>query len=135
MRNPVDTGVPLVPPQVFERVLDTVASTDCIDTIIATQAMFHVLGGTFRLPPGESERFLQGLVRTPARVRDRFGKPIVIVLPVGPDEVEMVRAEERRREIRDQYLSMGVPPFPTLERAARAVANVAGYFAKAAWTR
>ena len=135
VRNPVDIGRPLVPPQDFERVLETVASADCVDTIIATQAMFHVLAGTFKLPPREGERFLQGLIRTPARVRDRYGKPIVIVLPVGPDEVEMVEAEERRREIRDQYLSMGIPPFPTLERAARAVANVATYFARATQAR
>jgi hypothetical protein len=65
-------------------------------------------------------------------VRDRFGKPIVIVLPVGGDEVEMVEAEKARREIRDQYLDMGIPSYPTLERAARAVANVAAYYAKVA---
>jgi acyl-CoA synthetase (NDP forming) len=130
--NPVDTGVPLVPSQTFERVLDTVASSDGIDTIIATQPMFHILGGTFRLPPGAGERFVQGLIDAPARVRDRFGKPIVVVLPVGPEEVQMAKAEERRREIRDQYLSMGIPSFPTLERAARAVANVASYFERAA---
>ena len=131
VRNPVDIGVPLVPPQVFERVLDSVASADCVDTIIATQAMFHILDGTFRLPPAVQEGFLQGLIETPARVRDRFGKPVVIVLPVGGDEVEMVEAEKGRRKIRDQYLSMRIPSYPTLERAARAVANVSTYYGKA----
>jgi acyl-CoA synthetase (NDP forming) len=130
VRNPVDIGVPLVPPQAFERVLETVASVDYVDTIIATQAMFVVLKGTFGPPPGGRQRFLDGLVETPAKVRDRFGKPIVIVLPVGVDEVEMIRVEEGRRKIRDRYLSMGIPPFPTLERAARAVANVATYYGK-----
>ena len=132
VRNPVDIGAPLVPPEAFERVLESVASADCIDTIIATQAMFYVLGGTFGPRPAERERFLQGLIETPARVRDRFGKPIVIVLPVGGDEVGMVEAERGRRQIRDRYLSMGIPPYPTLERAARAVANVATYYAKTA---
>jgi acyl-CoA synthetase (NDP forming) len=131
LRNPVDIGVPLVRAEAFERVLESVASADCVDTIIATQAMFHVLGGTFGPPPGKRERFLQGLVETPARVRDRSGKPIVIVLPVGGDELEMVEAERGRREIRDQYLGMGIPSYPTLERAARAVSNVATYCAKA----
>jgi hypothetical protein len=128
----VDIGVPLVGAQAFERVLESVASADCIDTIIATQAMFHVLGGAFGPPPDKRERFLQGLVQTPAKVRDRFGKPIVIVLPVGGEDVGMVEAEKGRRQIRDQYLSMGIPSYPTLERAARAVANVATYYAKAA---
>jgi acyl-CoA synthetase (NDP forming) len=132
LRNPVDIGVPLVPPQAFERVLESVASADCVDTIIATQAVFYVLQGAFGPPPSERERFLQGLIESTVRVRDRFGKPIVIVLPVGGDEVEMVQPEKGRREIRDQYLSMRIPPYPTLERAARAVANVATYYAKAA---
>jgi acyl-CoA synthetase (NDP forming) len=130
VRNPVDIGVPLVPPQAFERVLESVASVDCIDTIIATQAMFVVLKGTFGPPPGGRQRFLDGLVEIPAKVRDRFGKPIVIVLPVGGEEVEMVKVEEGRRKIRDRYLSMKVPSYPTLERAARAVANVATYYEK-----
>jgi acyl-CoA synthetase (NDP forming) len=132
VRNPVDIGAPLVAPQVFERVLETVASADCVDTIIATQAMFHFLGGTLRPPPGEEERFLQGLMEAPVRVRDKFGKPIVIVLPVGSDEVGMVEVEKGRREIRDHYLGMRIPPYPTLERAARAVANVVTYYAKTA---
>ena len=131
LRNPVDIGVPLVPPQAFEPILESVASADCIDTIIATQAMFYVLQGTFGPPSSERERFLKGLIETPARVRDRFGKPIVIVLPVGGEEVEMAEAERGRRKIRDRYLSMRVPSYPTLERAARAVANVATYYAKA----
>jgi acyl-CoA synthetase (NDP forming) len=132
VRNPVDIGVPLVPPQAFERVLESVASVDGIDTIIATQAMFHVLRGTFGPPPEGRQRFLDGLVETPARVRDRFGKPIVIVLPVGGDEVGIAEVEEGRRKIRDRYLSMKIPPYPTLERAARAVANVATYYEKTA---
>jgi len=128
----MDIGVPLVPAPVFERVLESVAAADCIDAIIATQGMFHVLQGSF-LPPGsDRDRFLRGLVETPAKVRDRFGKPIVIVLPVGGDEVETIEAERERRAIRDQYFRMGIPTYPTLERAAKAVANVAAYYAKAA---
>ncbi len=130
VRNPVDMGVPLVPPQAFERVLESVASVDCIDTIIATQAMFHVLRGTFGPPPGGRQRFIDALVEITAKVRDGTGKPIVIVLPVGGDEVGIAEVEEGRRKIRDRYLSMKVPSYPTLERAARAVANVATYYEK-----
>ncbi len=130
LRNPLDMGVPLVPAPVFERVLDVVAASQRVDTIIATQGMFHVLGGRFGPPPSQKEAFLQALVEVPARVKDRSGKPIVIVLPVDGDEVEMIEAEKGRRKIRDQYLSMGIPAYPTLERAARAVANVSAYYAK-----
>jgi len=135
LRNPLDMGVPLVPAPVFERVLETVAASTRIETIIATQGMFHVLGGSFGPPPDQKERFLQALVEVPGRVRDRFGTPIVIVLPVDGDEVEMIEAEKGRRKIRDQYLSLGIPSYPTLGRAARAVANVAAYYAKTAQSR
>ncbi|MGQ9571932.1 MAG: acetate--CoA ligase family protein [Dehalococcoidia bacterium] len=130
IRNPVDIGAPLVAPQVFERVLESVAAAECVDTVIATQAMFHFFAGTLKPPPGEEERVLQALIEAPVRVRDKFRKPVVIVLPVGSDDVEMLQAEKGRREIRDHYLSMGIPSYPTLERAARAVANVASYYAK-----
>jgi acyl-CoA synthetase (NDP forming) len=130
VRNPVDIGVPLVPAKAFERVLESVASVDGIDTIIATQAMFHLLRGTFGPPPGGRQRFIDGLVEIPAKVRDQFGKPIVIVLPIGGDEVGIAKVEEGRRKIRDRYLSMRIPSYPTLGRAARAVANVARYYEK-----
>jgi acyl-CoA synthetase (NDP forming) len=132
LRNPLDMGVPLVPAPIFERVLEIVAASQRVDTIIGTQGMFHVLGGRFGPPRDQKEAFLQALVEVPARVRDRLGKPIVIVLPVDGDEVEMIEAEKGRRKIRDQYLSLGIPAYPTLERAARAVANVATYYAKMA---
>jgi acyl-CoA synthetase (NDP forming) len=132
LRNPLDMGVPLVPAPVFERVLEIVAASQSVDTIIGTQGMFHVLGGKFGPPRDQKEAFLQALVEVPGRVRDRFGKPIVIVLPVDGDEVEMIEAEKGRRKIRGQYLSMGIPAYPTLGRAARAVANVATYYAKTA---
>jgi acyl-CoA synthetase (NDP forming) len=128
VRNPVDVGVPLVPAPAFERVLDTVASIDSVETIIATQAMFHLLRGTFGPPPGGRQGFIDALVEVPAKVRGRSGKPIVIVLPIGGDEVGIAEVEEGRRRIRDRYLSMKVPSYPTLERAAQAVANVATYY-------
>jgi acyl-CoA synthetase (NDP forming) len=130
LRNPLDMGVPLIPAPAFERVLDVVAASENVETIIAILGMFHVLGGTFGPPRDQRESYLQALVEVPARVRDRFGKPVVIVLPVDGDEVEMIEVEKGRRQIRDQYLGLGIPVYPTLERAARAVANVAAYYAK-----
>jgi len=44
----------------------------------------------------------------------------------------MIEAERARRLIRDSYLGVGIPSYPTLERAARAVAHVAHYYA---WLR
>ena len=134
-RNPVDIGAPIAPPAVFERVLEVVAAADEIDTVIATQAMYHVLAGTLS-PPGEQRRaFVRALVEAPQKIKDKCGKPIVIVLPIGSDEVDKVDAERGRREIRDTYLKAGIPSYPSLERAVQAVAHVARYYEKSAQPR
>lgn len=131
-RNPVDIGAPIVPPAVFERVLEVMASAEGVDTVIATQAMYHVLAGTLG-PVGEQRRaFVHALVEAPQKVRDKFGKPMVIVLPIGSDEVEKIDAERGRREIRDTYLKARIPSYPSLERAVQAVAHVAHYYEKLA---
>lgn len=133
MRNPVDVGVPLVMPPVFQGVLEAVAAETSVETVIATQPLFYLLGGHFpmRLPKDETVR---GLVEVPAAVRDKFGKPVVIVLPVGGEEVEMAEAEAGRRRARDRYRELGILALPSLERAVRAVANVVTYYEKASAT-
>ncbi len=60
-------GAPMVPPPVFERVLETVAAVENVDTIIATQALFYVLGR--RRPGGAADDFVQTLVRCRGRVQ------------------------------------------------------------------
>jgi len=127
MRNPVDVGVPLVPPDVFRRVLETVAAVENIDTVIATQPLFYVLGGHFPMPRDETVRML---VEVPAAVRDKFGKPVVVVLPVGGEEVEMAEAEKGRRQARDRYRKLGILALPSLDRVAKVVANVVTYYEK-----
>ena len=131
MRNPVDVGVPLVPPDVFRRVLEMVAAVDFVDTVIATQPLFYLLGGHFPMPLPADE-IVRMLVEVPAAVRDKFGKPVVVVLPVGGEEVEMAEAEKGRRQARDRYREMGVLSLPSLDRVARAVANVVTYYEKTA---
>jgi acyl-CoA synthetase (NDP forming) len=133
MRNPVDVGVPIVPPDMFRRVLETVAAADCVDTLIATQPLFYILSGRFG-PLMASEEFIQTLIDVPAAVRDGSGKPVVIVLPVGGEEIEATDVERRRRQARDRYREMGILALPTLDRAVRAVANVVGYYERVAST-
>jgi acyl-CoA synthetase (NDP forming) len=135
VRNPVDIGAPIVPPAIFEKVLETVASEEGIDTIIATQAMYHILAGILGPSPEQKAAFVRKLVDAPPKIRDRSRKPVVIVLPIGGDELDKLDAERGRREIRDTYLGMGIPSYPTLERAIRAVAHVARYYEKLAELR
>ena len=84
--------------------------------------------------PAPRDEIVRMLVEVPAAVRDKFGKPVVIVLPVGGEEVEMAEAEKGRRQARDRYREMGILTLPSLDRVARAVANVVTYYEKTAST-
>jgi hypothetical protein len=97
--------------------------------------MYHVLAGKLGPPPEQRPALIRALVEVAPKVRDRFGKPVVIVLPMGGDELDMLEAEKGRREIRDAYLEIRVPCSPTLERAIRAIAHVARYHERRAQLR
>lgn len=125
-RNPVDIGAPLVPPPLFHRVLEIVAGVDSVDTVIATQALFYVFRANGPLLAGRDA--VDALMRSPVDVRDRFCKPVIVILPVGGEEVEAIDAERQRREARDAYRRSGILSMTTLERATRAIANVVKYY-------
>ena len=54
-------------------------------------------------------------------LRGRQSKPLVLVLPPGSAEPERLKAEEK-------LLSASIPVFPTMERAAKAIARSNQYF-------
>jgi len=128
IRNPVDVGAPVIPPQMFQKVLEIAASVENIDTIIATQAL-HLftsrkmkgLGGTGSMPAKDS-------LEIPVTINKRSGKPVIMVLPLGSAGADSLGVEQARREFREFYISHGIPVYPTLERAARAVAHVVEYY-------
>jgi hypothetical protein len=67
-----------------------------------------VLGGHF--PWGRERDRARALVDIPAA--GDCGKPVVIILPVGGEEVEMAEAE--RAAGGDRYREMGILALPTL---------------------
>lgn len=135
IRNPIDIGAPILPPIIIEKILEIAAGVENIDTIIATQALHYILSGKLSFLFDTGGSFVQDSVQAPVKIKRRFGKPLIMVLPIGSDEVEMIDAERGRREIQTTYLNEGIPVYPTLERAARAVANVIGYYEKEAEIR
>ncbi len=129
MGNPVDLGAPVVPLPIFEGTLETVAAADSVETIIATQALSYLFRSGDVL--ASTDDFAQSLMDAVVRMKERHGKPVVMVLPLGGEEVEMAEAETKRRKARDWYREQGILALPTLERATRAVANVVGYYERA----
>ena len=63
----------------------------------------------------------------PLIIKERFGKALVMVLEEEMTDTDMIEFEAERRMLRDYYLENGIPVYPTLDRALRAVARLAGY--------
>ncbi len=111
LRNPVD-----ISPAQFKGVdmiceaIRVVASDDAIDILLLQEdidIMYSYLG------VAETREVNAFLTRLPGEMN----KPLAIVFPVGSQEVARVEAEQ-------QLLAAGIPVFPTMARAARAVALV-----------
>jgi acyl-CoA synthetase (NDP forming) len=52
-----------------------------------------------------------------AKARQKYGKPVIVVSPPGAFEKDRVDVESKLSEA-------GIPVFPSMERAAKAIANV-----------
>ena len=127
-RNPVDVGAPVISPQVFQRVLEMAASAENIDTIIATQTIHLFMSGKMKGLVEAVGTLVEDSLQIPLAIGRKFGKPIIMVLPLGSTEVDSLDVEKVRREFREFYINYGIPAYPTLERAARAVAHVVRYY-------
>jgi len=126
-KNPVDVGGPFPPPPMFRAALETVCTDADIDILVVDEiemAMAVPPGGRSFLP----REAIRETVRVPLDIKERFGKPVVIVMPVEAISGDMLESEGERRKIRDFYFQHGIPVFLTKDRAAKALANLTGYY-------
>jgi len=125
-RNPVDVASPGPPPQMLRAVMETVATEADIDIIIVDEidmTMVVSSGDQAMRPPELSKERAQ----VPVDIKNKFGKPVVMVMPVEATGTAALESEGARRHIRDYYLEQGLPVYLTLERAAKALVNFTGY--------
>ncbi|MFQ5381122.1 MAG: acetate--CoA ligase family protein [Dehalococcoidia bacterium] len=111
-RNPVDVAAPGPPPRMLRAVMETVAAEAEIDIIIVDELDMVSL----------RER-----AEVPVEIRDRFGKPVVIVLPVENTGSAALEAEGARRRVAEYFAEQGLPVYLTLERAAGALVRFTEY--------
>jgi hypothetical protein len=114
--------------RVLELVFGIVSAIEEIDAILFGRMFLSVKGPGLVL--GFSEGFEQGrevLRDIPLTARDKYGKPIIMVLNEEVTDVELIEFEVDRRNLRNYYLSHGIPVYPTVERAVRAITNVVKY--------
>ena len=130
VRNPVDLGNPIPAAKLLVPVLEAVAGDEQIDTIMMGGIQLSVKGPSLAFGLSKSfEQGRKGLRKIPVRIKEKYSKPIVMVLneetsDAGPIGMEF---EADRRNLRDYYLANGIPVYPTLNRAAKALANVVKY--------
>ena len=128
VRNPVDLSNPHPPDDVLASALEAVAGSEQIDAIILGRMFLSVKGPNLVLGmPKSFEEGRDDLRDIPLRVKEKFGKPIIMVLGEEVTDSGMMEYEADRRNLREYYLSHGIPVFPTLERAVKALTHVVKY--------
>jgi acyl-CoA synthetase (NDP forming) len=131
IQNPVDVGSPIPSAKLLRSALEVVAADPNVDTIVLNQ--FNLFG--WRPVPTpyskEDEQRGQELREVPVDFKKTFAKPVIVVEPLFPKDIEMLHIEKENRLTRDRCLQAGIPVFPDLERAIKAYANIIDFYRKA----
>jgi len=130
IQNPVDLGGPFPAAEYLRSVLEVVASDPNVDVIILNGLVLFGWKISASLSAKESEQLGDELRMVTRVVKERFGKPLVVVQPRFPSDIEMLHLEEESRRTRDYCLEAGIPVYHSIEGAARAVAKVRCYYCK-----
>jgi len=132
LKNPVDLGNPMVPPSMLQKVMEAAGEDEGIDTLMVIQILYQILFQV-RHWQGMDDRPLSQfssqpeLLRACQEVKEKYGKPIILVLPDIATDARMVDLEMEWRRQRDNYQAAGFPVFKTLDRAARALSHFIDY--------
>ncbi|MDP2920188.1 MAG: CoA-binding protein [Dehalococcoidia bacterium] len=127
VRNPVDVGSPFPNPQMLKAVLETVLTESGVDGIIVSEIEMSGWAKQSGQDWMRAEMLKQNQ-QVPVDVRNRFGKPVIMVLPVEGNGPEFAEAETARRQVADFYLKQNIPVFASLERAALTLSRFVGYW-------
>lgn len=119
-RNPVDAWKSFYDPDFMRRILEVVFEDPDLDMVILDRLIPRM---TYAVPQAkdttpETIEYLQ---------KNRFRKPLVAVID-GSGEDPFLAAEAAR--LRQGYCQAGIPAYPSLPLAARALAHLAAYFEK-----
>lgn len=100
--------------QAFERGIELVAADQRVDIIVVYENADTLLG----LMAKEAADLINGVI---VKASQKGSKPIIVVSPPGSRDLERLDIECRLSEA-------GIPVYPSMERAAKAVADVRRYY-------
>ena len=113
LHNPLDVSQALTRIETIRRAIEIASADQGINLIIIQENVDLIL----RLQPGKWTEQMSDMI---VALRNKRKKPIVVVL-----EAELAEAE--RMTMARKLLAAHIPVFPTLERAAKAIANMRQY--------
>jgi acyl-CoA synthetase (NDP forming) len=115
--NPLDIGAPLIPPPAFDDAMLEAARNPSTDMLVFDLAMNFA----YRMAGDEG---LDRAADVLARVSREAHKPAVVVLysrAIGTDDLVL---EKALRRTRDRLMGNGIPVYPSMRRALRAISLV-----------
>ncbi len=115
--NPLDIGAPLIPLPEFEGAIRAAAFDPATDIFVFDLAInfgYDIAG----------ETGLYLAMDALVRAKVDSGKPMVMVLYSRNEDSENLTLEKARREVRDKLIAAGIPVYPSMPRALRALARI-----------
>ncbi|MBU2552247.1 MAG: CoA-binding protein [Proteobacteria bacterium] len=129
VRNPLDTGTPILPLEKVRVLAEQVLTREPIDILVLILLIrpLEVEIRTFMefagLEPPPRGAYLESLLEVLAPLKKSSGKDMVMVFDNRAYRPEDAEAEGMVREMRNRYQSEGIPVFPSAERALRGIRN------------
>ncbi len=117
LHNPLDITPTLGSPSVLEKVMEIVIADPNIDLILVQEDVELIL------PYVNNKKQFQQLNNVFLNFAHKQNKPIIIVLPPGS-------AESDRLKLLNKLRQGGIAVFPSIARAAKAIANVHRYYSR-----
>jgi acyl-CoA synthetase (NDP forming) len=127
--NPIDVGPPFPQGEPLEKIMDILASSGQVGSIILEKVFpsvnsRKVLGYTDQM----SWKDDPGISEIPVKITQKYGIPVIMVLREGGEKPGEFSWEKERRRLRDYYLANGVGVYPTTDRALRSLGRMIRYY-------
>jgi hypothetical protein len=127
MANPLDTGSPVLPADVIRASAKEILASESVDVLVMTlllrslEAELPTLMDMIGAPPPEPGSYLKEMLDVFSELKMSTGKDIVVVIDNRANQVEDGTVEKTSRQMRAAFHGRGIPVFPNVERALRAI--------------
>lgn len=129
--NPLDTGTPALPLELFKPMLEEILVKEPIDTMVLIM-LLHPLEVAFPafmkkvgITPPQQGSYFESLLEILSRLKEETGKDIVLVLENRARLIENMEIESLFRTMHRKYQEARIPVYTEPERALRGIRNAA----------